>query len=256
MTIDLLIKPEIFSPAFGLNHSCHLWLLDLTQLTDDAILRQQTVLSSAELLRAQTFKQRQLQFIAMRAFVRLCLSRYTLTAPHTLALISEPNGKPHLTNAPLPITFNLSHSRNMAILAVGMDHPIGVDIEITSRRRSQQSIAERYFHPTEAATFKQLTDTEQGKYFFQLWTLKEAFLKATGAGISGGLDKTAFNFHGEDIPRASIQVAIAPELKTRAEDWQFYQTFVTADHCVALARNSEQPFSVRWFNGAELFLKS
>ncbi|MES2822677.1 MAG: 4'-phosphopantetheinyl transferase superfamily protein [Pseudomonadota bacterium] len=253
MTVDLFVKPEIFSPALGLNHSCHLWLLDLTQLTDEAILLQQTVLSSAELLRAQTFKQRQLQFIAMRAFVRLCLSRYTLSAPHTLTLTTEANGKPYLTNAPLPIVFNLSHSHNMAILAVGMDHAVGVDIEITTRRRSQHSIAERYFHPTETATFKQLADTEQCKYFFQLWTLKEAFLKATGAGISGGLDKTAFNFHDEDIRSSHIQVAIAPELKTRAEAWQFYQTFITADYCVALARNSEQPFSVRWFNGAELF---
>ncbi len=253
MTADLLITPEIFSPAFGLNHSCHLWLLDLTQLTDDAILRQQTVLSSAELLRAQTFKQRQLQFIAIRAFVRLCLSRYTLSAPHTLTLTTEANGKPHLTNAWLPIVFNLSHSHNMAIVAVGIDHAVGVDIEITSRRRSQHSIAERYFHPTEAAIFKQLTETEQCIYFFQLWTLKEAFLKATGEGISGGLDKTAFNLHGENIRSGSIKVAIAPELKTRAEDWQFYQTFITANYCVALARNSEEPFSVRWFDGAELF---
>jgi 4'-phosphopantetheinyl transferase len=253
MTFALLVKPETFSPMLGLIHSCHLWLLDLSQLTDEVIVRHQTVLSTAELLRAQTFKQRQLQFIAMRAFVRLCLSRYTLSAPHTLTLVTEPNGKPQLANAPLPIVFNLSHSQNMAILAVGMDHAVGVDIEITSRRRSQQSIAERYFHPTETARFKQLSNTEQCKYFFQLWTLKEAFLKATGEGISGGLDKMAFNLHSEDNQNGSIQVMLAPELKTNAKDWQFYQTFAAADYCVALARNSQQPFSVRWFSGAELF---
>ncbi len=254
MTPALFIKPETFSPIFDLNQSTHLWLLDLSQLTDDAIIHHETILSNAEVLRASTFKQRKLQFMATRAFVRLCLARYTHTAPHTLTITAEPNGKPYLADSPLPIVYNLSHCQNMAVLAVSLQHCIGVDIETTLRKRSQQGIAERYFHPNEVAKLKQLTDAEQRKYFFQLWTLKEAFLKATGEGISGGLDKTAFDLHSDGIYSNSIQVELAPEINSKAQDWQFYQTFINADYCVALARHSNQPFNVHWFNGLELFL--
>lgn len=253
MTLKQLINSEALSPKLNLNHSCHLWLLDLTQLTDDAITRHQWVLSNAELLRAKTFKQRQLQFITMRTFVRLSLARYTLTDPHTLALATEPNGKPYLTGAPLPIVFNLSHSQNMAVLAVGLHYSIGVDIETTSRKRIQHGIAERYFHPTEVIKLKEYTGEEQHKYFYQLWTLKEAFFKATGEGISGGLDKAAFDLGSDGIQGANIQVELAPELETKAQDWQFYQTFVNENYCIALAKNSNQPLNIHWFNGLELF---
>ena len=251
MTLALSINADKYSSAFSLGTSSHLWLLDLTQLTADVIIHHQACLSPAELLRAQAFKQRHLQFLATRAFVRLCLARYTLTPPHTLTVATERNGKPYLIDAPLPIVFNLSHSQDMAVLAVGLQHPVGIDIETTTRKRSQIGIAERYFHPTEVAQLKQLADTEQRKYFFQLWTLKEAFLKATGLGISCGLDKVAFN-----LQENSIQAELAPELNTKAEDWQFYQTFINMDYCVALARHTHKPLSVHWFDGSELFSTS
>ncbi len=248
MSLPLQIQLETFSPAISLNNSSHLWLLDLTQLTDEIISRRQAFLSDAELLRAQTFKHRKLQFIALRAFVRMCLAHYTDTAPGTLVLATEPNGKPYLINASLPIVFNLSHSNDMVVLAVGLQHALGVDIETTTRKRSQHAIAERYFHPNEVAHLQQLTNAEHSKYFFQLWTLKEAFLKATGEGISGGLNKTFFT-----LKNNNIHAEFAPELTTAAQDWQFYQQFINTDYCVALARNSNQLLNIHWLNGSEFF---
>jgi 4'-phosphopantetheinyl transferase len=250
MRLTPSIVCETFSPKLSLKHACHLWWLDLPLLTEALILQQQGLLSHEERVRAQLFKlkERQLHFIALRAFVRLCLARYTQTAAEDLPLATEPKGKPYLIRASSPITFNLSHSHDVAVLAIGLQHAVGVDIETLTRKRSMQEIAKRYFHPSEVAHLTSLSDAAQSRYFFQLWTLKEAFLKATGDGIAGGLDKTAFRLLGD-----SIYVTFAAELRTQAENWQFYQQFIDDDYSVALARNASEPITVHWFNGITLF---
>lgn len=243
------ITPETFSPNLPLGNHCHLWLLDLTQLPEDLIARQQVFLSRAELQRLQTIKQRQAQFIAIRAFVRLCLARYTHSRPQDLVIATQKNGKPYLVNPVSPLVFNLSHSQDMAVFAVGMEHALGVDIESVKRKGSQRDIAERYFHQAEVAQLNKLSGTEQANLFFRLWTLKEAFLKATGEGISGGLDKIAFDLQGE-----GIKVTFARESNTRVQEWQFFQAFINPDYCVALARNSGGATKVYWLQGRDLFV--
>ena len=249
MTNLLQINPEIYTAEFVLGDDCHLWFLDLTQLPDAAINQQQIVLSGHELTRARALKRRKQEFIAMRAFVRLCLSRYTQTDPANLELQSTSKGKPFLANAKIPIKFNLSHCNNFAVLAIGLQFDIGVDIESITRNRSQREIAARYFHPREVVQLESLNETDHNIYFFRLWTLKEAFLKATGDGISAGLEKAEFALDGE-----KITAQLADDLQTHVDNWQFYQTFITSEFCVALARHDKQAINVRWFNGMQLFL--
>ena len=247
MNLFLHKKSEIHSPSFNLKSACHLWLLDLTQLTD-LIINNQSALSEEELLKAESLKNQKLEFIAMRVFVRKCLSLYTHIHPHELVIHKESKGKPFLANSNLPITFNLSHCKEVAVLAVGFDYSVGVDVESISRNRNQHAIAQRFFHRDEIAQLEKLNDTEYNRYFFQLWTLKEAFLKATGDGISIGLDKVIFS-----VTEENIAVELSETLNTKKQEWQFHQTFLTDDFCISLARHSEKPFNVHWFNGAELF---
>ena len=105
MNLSLHKKSEIHSPSFNLKDSCHLWFLDLTQLTDETIVNNQSVLSDDELSKAESLKNRKSEFIAMRALVLNCLSHYTQTNPRELAIHKESKGKPFLANSNLPIMF-------------------------------------------------------------------------------------------------------------------------------------------------------
>lgn len=247
--MNLSITSEKFSPHFCLQDSCHLWWLDLTQLDDELTARWQALLSETEWQSAQKLSRNKTRFITMRAFVRLCLSRYTNSAPHTLSLSASLNGKPFLVNNPLEIRFNLSHCNSVAVLAVSLRHEIGVDIESLTRKRNSQAIAERYFHPHEVAHLSELNAHEYSSYFFHLWTLKEAFFKARGRGISEGLAKAAFHFSDK-----KIHAEFADELHVNAEDWQFYQTLINENYCIALARNAGDPLNIVWFDATELFV--
>lgn len=242
------ITLKSYSPDIKLRDNCHLWFLDIDQLTESAIEAQRSVLSASELIRVQLLKRRQLQFIAIRALVRKCLSLYSGIDPHQLILDTRPQGKPFLVNSTLPITFNLSHCNNIAVLAIALQDEIGVDIESTTRNRGQRNIATRYFHPQEIAQLAALDDSQHNTYFYRLWTLKEAFFKAIGTGISAGLDKAAFHFDGD-----VITATLACDLQTSRDSWQFYQTFIHSDFCVALARQSQQSGNIHWFDGRELF---
>lgn len=248
MALSLRIKLETDPSQFNLQDSCHLWLLDLDQLSDEVVIQHRDLLSDSELLHVELLKRRQLNVIAIRAFVRKCLSLYSAIPPRALLINTAEKGKPFLANVNVPIKFNLSHCKNIAVLAIALQDEIGVDIESISRNSSQRAIAERYFHPQELAQLATLDDVKHNDYFFRLWTLKEAFFKATGDGISAGLDKAAFHLKGEEI-----KVVLSPELKTDNDCWQFYQVFISSDFCVALARNCKSEKNIHWFNGTELF---
>lgn len=246
MALPLTIHLKNYSPDIGLQDSCHLWLLDMDQLTEDMVTQQKNILSISELTRVQTLKRRQLQFMATRTLVRKCLSLYTGINPQDLPLSVEPKGKPFL--AGVPIKFNLSHCGNMAVLAVGLHNEIGVDIESITRNRGQRNIAMRYFHPQEIAHLALLNDAQHNQYFYRLWTLKEAFFKAIGTGIAAGLDKAAFTLADD-----TIIARLSSELQTDNAHWQFYQHFINSDYCVALARHSQQASDIHWFDAHELF---
>ncbi len=115
-------------------------------------------------------------------------------------------GKPRLANAHMNPTprFNLSHSHNYTALAVSVSSPVGIDIELIDDSPSKLSnisrIAKRYFHPNEQAQLASLEGESRIKYFFQLWTLKEAYLKGKGTGIANGLPHCTFRpYLGADI---------------------------------------------------------
>ncbi|HSH66896.1 MAG TPA: 4'-phosphopantetheinyl transferase superfamily protein, partial [Bacteroidia bacterium] len=85
--------------------------------------------------------------------------------------------------------------------------------------------------------------TAQNDYFYRLWTLKEAFFKATGTGISAGLEKIAF-----ELADGKIHWRIAASLKEDNNNWQFHQwVHGTQEYC-ALAYKSQHPLQVNWLD--------
>jgi 4'-phosphopantetheinyl transferase len=140
------------------------------------------------------------QFVAARAALRALIAGYLRRSPADISFQIGPLGKPSVA-AGEPFFFNLSHSREMALVAVTGEGEIGVDVEQVREMSSREQLAERFFHPNEVATLGQLPVTQRAIGFFNAWTRKEAFLKATGKGISFGIERVEVTLTPGDSPR-------------------------------------------------------
>jgi 4'-phosphopantetheinyl transferase len=122
--------------------------------------------------------------------MRRILSRYLSAQPRELEFVYGPKGKPELSAVQNPdcVRFNLSHSGNLALLAVAKRQELGVDVEFVKTDFGGMEIAERFFSANEVRTLFALDAAERNAAFFACWTRKEAFIKAIGEGLSVPLD--------------------------------------------------------------------
>jgi 4'-phosphopantetheinyl transferase len=143
------------------------------------------ILSEAERERAGrfAFEKDQARFISARASLRLLLGRYTGTAPERIAFRYEPGGKPALAGI-AGWQFNLTHSRDLAAIAVSRYDSVGIDLELIDTGFPREEVAPDILAADELRDLYALPEEGQAAYFFQLWTLKEALLKATGSGFA------------------------------------------------------------------------
>lgn len=219
----------------------HIWHLDINQFTAAHYADAAQVMNADERERAQKFVRGKESYIASRWLLRKVLARYTRVTPEAIEFLRSEKGKPYL--AQRDIHFSLSHSGHWALLAVSKIELIGVDIEAVSSTRDLMGIAESYYHPHEFAHLQTLAANMQNDYFYRLWTLKEAFFKAIGTGISAGLEKIAFEFTDD-----RIHAQIAAELNQDRDEWQFHQWTLGAQNYAALASKSQQPLTPSWFD--------
>ena len=132
------------------------------------------------------------RYVAAHGALRVVLGAYLDAAPETLEFELAEHGKPSLREpfdrGGARVEFNLSHSADLALVAVAQDHPVGVDVERWSEVEHLE-LAERFFSSAERDALRRLAgvteDLDAG--FFAAWTRKEAYLKATGHGIARGL---------------------------------------------------------------------
>jgi 4'-phosphopantetheinyl transferase len=160
------------------------WQIDLAEPDADGAAA--TVLTPAETARAARFArpQDQRRFVIGRGALRGLLGQALATAPPDLALAESDNGKPFVPGAPL--RFNLSHSHDWALLAIGPAIEIGIDLEAIAP--PEPGLAERFFAPEEAEALARLRAEELAIAFTRVWTRKEAVVKAIGAGLRAPLD--------------------------------------------------------------------
>ena len=121
-----------------------------------------------------------------RAGLRRILSRYLGKAPSALNFEIGDHGKPGLGSE--PISFNLAHSASLAIVVVTLENRIGVDLELIRDSIAVDQLAVRCFSAGELERWKKLPDSEKLQVFFDIWTRKEAFLKALGDGMSKAMN--------------------------------------------------------------------
>lgn len=183
-------------PVSGLD----LWWLPLPPPAQAPLLQQYAhCLSAEELQRLQSRRvaKGQLQFVFTRVMLRHLLSSYH---PHILPaqwLISKSaSGRPCLSPAQSPLSFNLTHSDDCLIIAFSQCADPGVDIESLSRVSDVDAVARRYFSAAEYAQLQQRQGAAREEYFYRLWTLKEAAVKASGLGLAKGLQQFEFSEPG------------------------------------------------------------
>ncbi|WP_158505847.1 4'-phosphopantetheinyl transferase superfamily protein [Geminocystis sp. NIES-3708] len=186
------------------------------------------------------FKKR---FIITRAYLKIILSRYLKIKPEKIYLKYNSKGKPELDTLLFDIQFNLSHKNNYIIYSFSK-HTIGIDLEKIDHKTKVEKIAERFFCKNEFDYLKQLDLREKEDYFFKLWTKKEAYLKAIGEGLSGGLDSICF-FNNKSKPKMNLI-----QDNNINYNWYFKTWILADDYIMSIAINS--PIKPKFYYYSEL----
>jgi 4'-phosphopantetheinyl transferase len=143
------------------------------------------------------------QQLVTRALTRQVLSHYRPeVAPADWRFERGEHGRPAIASsmpeAARTMNFNLAHTKGLVAMAVGCVPALGVDVERTDHA-APMAVAQRYFSPAEVTALGALPGGEQHQRFRRLWTLKEAYLKALGTGVAGGLGSMTFRFEPDGV---------------------------------------------------------
>ena len=162
----------------------HVWFVDL-DVSEHCCAQLESLLSPYERSRAARFRFRRdcLRFIATRGRLREILSGYEATSPESLQFVCNAYGKPFLQGASR-LRFNLSHSESLAAIAIAKDREVGIDIEARKPELATDEVSEISFSPAELQCLREHPEPLRAHEFFKYWTLKEAYIKAIGLGLS------------------------------------------------------------------------
>ena len=170
-----------------------LWLCPLFA-TATQLERMASTLSDAECARAARFGTTELRsrYIVGRATLRSLLAAAIGRSAADVPLRRGSRGRPELDLPEPPLDFNVSHTRDVALigfLRAGGRARVGVDIEHRDRQLGVDRLARRYLTVQERERFGRLDAEGRRQHFIELWTCKEAISKATGAGLSAPMGK-------------------------------------------------------------------
>lgn len=213
----------------------HLWWLDLDAHHHCSDL---DVLDALERERAARlrFDHHRRRFITHRAWLRRLLGVYLDQAPATIefSLIAKDKPVLALSKAPTDLEFNLSHSDTLALCAIGRGSALGVDVERRRDIKDALDIGARHFGPREFAWLRDGAEHELMARFFTVWTRKEAFIKATGEGLSRAL--ASFDV----LPHQTGPVAVREQAGVAAA-WYVQSFSVGEDVAAALCSRCPRP---------------
>lgn len=165
----------------------HVWRVGL-EADDRALAEMRKLLDDYEQSRADRFKfeKHRRRFIVGRFALRTLLGKYLDRDPASLSYEYSGHGKPSLGACEL--SFNLSNSHELALVAVTLCRRVGVDVEHLRPMPDALKLAARFFTEKETAALRCSPEKELQLSFFRTWTRKEAILKASGEGLSRPLN--------------------------------------------------------------------
>ena len=230
---------ELNPPTSLLAGEVHVWYV----LTDkvgspDLVERYRSILSGNERERSDRYvfeKDRRLSLVS-RALARWTLSQYRDVDPAAWEFVENRYGRPEVSTALSAdnsrLRFNVTHTEGLVACAVAETFDTGVDAEnIACRPLDWLGIAQGNFAPREVEQIRALSVDAQKAAFFEFWTLKEAYIKARGMGLSLPLEAFAFELR----PGARPFVRFEPPSDEDARAWQFAAFSPTPEHRLAVA---------------------
>jgi len=198
----------------------------------DAVESGYELLSAEEREKASRYRveRPRTEFIMTRSALRSLLAHYLGISPETVRFRYNEQGKPHLDGA-ADLQFNVSHTDGLALMAFAQHRDVGVDVEKCPATSDVRKLAERFFSLREREELGKLDGEELQAAFLRCWTRKEAYIKASGEGLS--------------LPLHQFDVSIAPDeqdalLATRpvadeANRWTVCNVHVGEGYAAALA---------------------
>jgi len=217
----------------------HLWTIAREGSASLEELR--ALLSPEEIARANRLlvSQRRDAFIYYRSMLRRILADYAGIRADEVPLKTTPEGKPVWREpvAGVPLSFNLSHRDDLAVLAVSSGRCVGVDLEFQSASANYDALARQALSPCEWAMYDRLPAVERGPALLRAWTRKEALLKAIGCGLARPLASVEVTFLAHDPP----QVVATGDPTEADESWWLESWSPRAGWFAAVAAPKERP---------------
>jgi 4'-phosphopantetheinyl transferase len=221
----------------------HLWYVLDEEVTDPQLLSQyEDILTEQECVQQKRFhfSRHRHQFLLTRTLVRTVLSQYeTNIAPKNWIFTKNAFGKPFVSSeiSRSPLQFNLSHSDKMVIMAVTLNRSIGIDVEYLKRKGKTIEIADNFFSPIEVKQLLSVPVQQRNERFFDFWTLKEAYIKACGMGMSIPLNEFSYSLDQQ----GKISIEFSSKIDDHPALWNFWQLKLTNIHKISMALKSKNP---------------
>jgi 4'-phosphopantetheinyl transferase len=218
------------------------WWMEIDSPPSTVVSEWRLCLDAQECAKADRFyfAEDQSNYVAAHWLLRRALAVAGELPPGDWRFIDSPGMKPRIdpSLSALDLRFSLSHTKGLVACAVSIGIEIGIDVEAIDRPQAGLDIAERFFSPTETAILHATPPDRQSEIFMRLWTLKEAFIKATGEGLSRdlrsfslALDPVAILFHSDSTYNTGR--------------WQFIESRPTSRHVLALALECPANYPVK-----------
>lgn len=228
-----------------LENQIDLWYTPQSAAADSGLLAEYSGLITADEAARHgrfVFDKDRAQFLLARALVRCVLSHYADVQPAEWRFGQNEFGKPAIVAplAPPGLAFNLSHTHGMVVCAVATARGVGVDVEAIDRGVEHLTIADRFFAEPECRYLRGAADGERSREFFRIWTLKEAYIKARGQGLSIPLGSFAV-LPADDRPPS---LELLGDCADDATHWQFAQLEMAGQFVIGICTERDVPAAI------------
>ena len=240
----------------SLKDEAHVYFAFSNKHSDPKLLALYTdLLSEEEIEKHKSFqfgRDRDL-YLMTHGLVRAALSRYSMVSPEKWVFQCNSYGRPEIaqSNGNPQLRFSVSRARGLVACLIVLSIDAGIDVEEIRELDNLIALSENIFTSLELSNMRKPPENDRVEEFFTLWTLKEAYIKAKGMGLSLPLNQFAFYFDA----KGSTRLWVDPRLHDISSDWQSATFRSAPSHAMAVAlhRRNRADLRIRFFEAIPEF---